>query len=124
VISHSTIAHFSTVFHESTQSPSTNSGHGLEIDAGSQLEDVGTATSSTMVEMISPSSNVDPFITPKTRTRLTSKDSGHCLESHNGSHSALFEGRDNNRAHEEFFNTLISGLKKKNQRGDRMSVHD
>ena len=25
---------------------------------------------------------------------------------------ALFEGRDNNPAHEEFFNSLISGLKK------------
>ena len=37
---------------------------------------------------------------------------------------ALFEGRDNNPAHEEFFNSLISGLKKKNQCWDRMSVHD
>jgi hypothetical protein len=27
---------------------------------------------------------------------------------------ALFEGRDNNPAHEDFFNSLISGLKKKN----------
>jgi hypothetical protein len=35
-----------------------------------------------------------------------------------------FEGRDNNPAHEEFFNSLISGLKKKNQCWDRMSVHD
>jgi hypothetical protein len=26
---------------------------------------------------------------------------------------ALFEGRDNNPAHEGFFNSLISGLKKK-----------
>ena len=109
-----------------------------------------------MVEMISPYSNVDPFTTPKTRTRLTSNKSGHCLECHNGHHSenrdkatsskpfrklsrhntvrnlnsydkyirkhrkrhsytiavrALFEGRDNNPAHEEFFNSLISGLK-------------
>ena len=37
---------------------------------------------------------------------------------------ALFEGRDNNPAHEEFFNSLISALKKKNQCWDRMSVHD
>ena len=28
---------------------------------------------------------------------------------------ALFEGRDNNLGHEGFFNSLISGLKKKNQ---------
>jgi hypothetical protein len=28
---------------------------------------------------------------------------------------ALFEGRDNNPAHDEFFNSLISDLKKKNQ---------
>ena len=32
---------------------------------------------------------------------------------------ALLEGRDNNPAHEEFFNSLISGLKKKNQCWDR-----
>jgi hypothetical protein len=119
-----------------------------------------------MVEMISPYSNVDPFTT---RTRLTSKNSGHCLECHNVSHSenrdkatsskpfgkssrqnmvrilnlydkcirkhrkrhfytialrTLFEGKDNNPAHEEFFNSLISGFKKKNQCWDRMSVHD
>jgi hypothetical protein len=37
---------------------------------------------------------------------------------------ALFEGRDNNPAHEEFFDSLISGLKKKNQWWDRISVHD
>ena len=67
------------------------SGHCLENDAGSQWEDADTATSSTMVEMISPSSNVDPFTTPKTRTRLSSKSSGHCLEYHNRSHS---ENRD------------------------------
>ena len=128
----------------------------MENDAGSQLEDADTATSSTMVDMISPYSNVDPFTTHKTRTRRTSKNSGHCLECHNGSHSenrdkptsskpfrkssrqnmvrnlnsydkyirkhrkrhsytialrALFEGSDNNPAHEEFFNSLISGLK-------------
>jgi len=35
---------------------------------------------------------------------------------------ALLEGRDNNPAHEEFFNSLISGLKKKNQCWDRTSV--
>jgi hypothetical protein len=125
----------------------------LENDVGSQLEDADTATSSTMVEMISPYSNVDPFT--KTRTQLTSKNSGHCLECHNGSHSenrdkaasskpfrkssrqnmvrnlnsygkyirkhrkrhsytialrALFEGRDNNPAHEESFNSLVSGF--------------
>jgi hypothetical protein len=128
----------------------------LENDARSELENADTDTSSTMVEMISPYSNVDPFTTPKTRTRLTSKNLGHCLEYHNGSHSenrdkatpskpfrkssrqnmvrnlifydkytrkhrkrhsytialrALFEGSDNNPAHEEFFNSLISGLK-------------
>ena len=32
---------------------------------------------------------------------------------------ALREGRDNNPAHEEIFNSLISGFKKKNQRWDR-----
>jgi hypothetical protein len=141
----------------------------METDAGSQLEDADTATSSTLVEMISPSSNVDPSITSNTRTRSTSKNAGHCLECHNGSQSenrdkatsfkpirkssrqnivrnlnfyekyirndrkrrshaialrALFEGRDNNPAHEEFFNSLISGLKKKNQCWDRMSVRD
>ena len=130
----------------------------MENDARSELENADTDTSSTMVEMISPYSNVDPFTTPKTRTRLTSKNLGHCLECHNGSHSenrdiatpfkpirkssrqnvernlnsydkyiqkhrkrhsytialgALFEGRDNNPADEEFFNSLISGLKKK-----------
>ena len=63
----------------------------MENDVGSQLEDADTATSSTMVEMISPCSNVYPFTTPKTRTLLTSKNSGHCLECHNRSHS---ENRD------------------------------
>ena len=74
------MANSSTVFHDFTWPPSRNSGRCLENDAGSQLEDADTATSSTMVEMISPYSNVDPFTTPKTRTRLTSKSSGHCLE--------------------------------------------
>ena len=63
----------------------------MENDARSELENADTDTSSTMVEMISPYSNVDPFTTPKTRTRLTSKNLGHCLECHNGSHS---ENRD------------------------------
>ena len=35
---------------------------------------------------------------------------------------ALLEGRDNNPAREELFNSLISGLKKKNQCWDRTSV--
>ena len=91
VISHLITANSSTVFHDSTRPPSKNSGHCLENDAGSQLEDADTATSSTMVDMISPYSNVDPFTTHKTRTRRTSKNSGHCLECHNGSHS---ENRD------------------------------
>ena len=86
-LSHLTTANSSTVFHDSTRPPSKTSGHCLENDAGSQLEDADTATSSTMVERISPYSNVDPFTTPKTRTRLTSKNLGHCLECHNGSHS-------------------------------------
>ena len=169
VISHLTTASSSIVFHDSTRLSPKHLGHCLENDAGSQLVDVDTATSSTMVEMISPYSNVDPFTAPKTRTRLISKNLGHCLECHNGSHSenrdkptssklfrmssrqnmprnlnfydkyirkdrkrhsytialrALFEGRDNNPAHEKFFNSLISGLKKKNQCLDRMSVHD
>ena len=37
---------------------------------------------------------------------------------------ALFEGRDNNPAREEFYNSLISGLKKKNQCWARMPVYD
>jgi hypothetical protein len=35
---------------------------------------------------------------------------------------AILEGRDNNPAHKEFFNLLISDLKKKNQCWDRTSV--
>ena len=37
------------VFHDSTLPLTTNSGHCLENDGGSQLEDADTATSSTMV---------------------------------------------------------------------------
>ena len=37
---------------------------------------------------------------------------------------ALFEGRDNNPAREEFYNSLISGLKKKNQCWARPSDSD
>jgi hypothetical protein len=36
-----TTANFSTVFHDSVRPPSKNSGHCLENDAGSQLEDAG-----------------------------------------------------------------------------------
>jgi hypothetical protein len=55
---------------------------------------------------------------------------GNAQRKHRKRHSytialrALFESRDNNPAHEEFFNSLISSLKKKNQCWDRMSVHD
>ena len=49
VISHSTIAHSSTGFHDRSRPLTTNSGHCLENGAGSQLEDADTATSSTMV---------------------------------------------------------------------------
>ena len=42
--------------------------------------------------------------------------------SYNLAMRALLEGRDNNPAHEEFFNSLNSGLKKKNQCWDRTSV--
>ena len=49
VISHLTTANSSTVFHDSTRLPSKNPGLCLETDAGSQLEDADTATSSTMV---------------------------------------------------------------------------
>ena len=52
---------------------------------------VATNNMSLSTVPLSPSSNVDPFTTPKTRTRPTSKNSGHCLECHNGSHS---ENRD------------------------------
>jgi hypothetical protein len=39
----------STDFHDSTWPPSKNVGHCLEIDTGSQLEDVDAAMSSIMV---------------------------------------------------------------------------
>ena len=62
---------------------------------------------------------------------LNSYDDKYNIRKHRKRHSytialrALFEGRDNNPAHEEFFNSLISGLKKKNhQSWDKMSVHD
>jgi len=61
---------------------------------------------------------------------LNSYDDKYNIRKHRKRHSytialrALFEGRDNNPAHEEFFNSLMSGFKKKNQCWDRMSVHD
>ena len=42
-ISYPTTAISSTLFHDSTQPLTTNSGHCLENDAGSQLEDADTA---------------------------------------------------------------------------------
>lgn len=119
-----------------------------------------------MDETISPSSNVDMSTTSNTRNRPTSRNSGHCLECHTGSHSenrekatpskplgkssrqnmlrnvnhfnrhvrkhrkrsfytrvmrALLGSRDINPAHKEFFNSLISDLKKKNKCWDRTS---
>ena len=49
VISNLTTANSSTAFHDSTQLSSKTSGHCFETNAESQLEDVDTATSSTMV---------------------------------------------------------------------------
>ena len=49
VISNLTTAHSSTAFHDSTRLPSKTSGHCFETNAEFQLEDVDTATSSTMV---------------------------------------------------------------------------
>ena len=49
VISNLTAANSSTAFHDSTRLPSKTSGHCFETNAEFQLEDVDTATSSTMV---------------------------------------------------------------------------
>ena len=49
VISNLTTANSSTAFHDSTRLPSKTSGHCFETNAEFQLEDVDTATSSTMV---------------------------------------------------------------------------
>ena len=49
VISNLTTANSSTAFHDSTRLPSKTSGHCFETNAESQLEDVDTATSSTIV---------------------------------------------------------------------------
>ncbi len=49
VISNLTAANSSTAFHDSTRLPSKTSGHCFETNAESQLEDVDTAKSSTMV---------------------------------------------------------------------------
>ena len=49
VISTLTTANSSTAFHDSTRLPSKTSGHCFETNAEFQLEDVDTATSSTMV---------------------------------------------------------------------------
>ena len=49
VISNLTTANSSTAFHDSTRLPSKTSGHCFETNAESQLEDVDTAKSSTMV---------------------------------------------------------------------------
>ena len=48
VISNITTAKPSTAFHDSTRLPSKTSGHCFETNAEFQLEDVDTATSSTM----------------------------------------------------------------------------
>jgi hypothetical protein len=52
VISHLTTANSSTTFHDTTRPPSKTSGHCLETNAESQLEDVDTAKSSPMVRKL------------------------------------------------------------------------
>ena len=118
----------------------------MENDAGSQLEDADTATPLTSKKSGhclechngSHSENRDKATSSKPFRKLSRHNTVRNLNSydkyirkHRKRHSytiavrALFEGRDNNPAHEEFFNSsLISGLKKKNQCWDRMSVHD
>ena len=49
VMSNLTTANSSTAFHDSTRLPSKTSGHCFETNAKFELEDVDTATSSTMV---------------------------------------------------------------------------
>jgi len=83
-MSHYTIVHPSTVFHDRTRLLSNNPGHCLKTHTGSHLKHEVTAASANMV--MSHSTIVNPSTVFHDRTRPLSTNSGHCLGNDAGSH--------------------------------------
>ena len=86
-----------------------NSGCCLERHTGSHSENRDKATPSKPVRKSSKQNILRNLNHVNRRVRKHRKRSSYTLAMR-----ALVEGRDNNPAHKEFFNSLISDLKKKN----------